>query len=79
MLTLMVELENTSTATNQTVAIESGESNFITLVHWMQDCFVPLTDITSELSESHQTMIASERSLAKEWDLPEEDDAWADL
>ncbi|MCA9994239.1 MAG: type II toxin-antitoxin system Phd/YefM family antitoxin [Anaerolineales bacterium] len=30
-------------------------------------------------TESLATMIASERILAREWDTPEEDAAWADL
>jgi prevent-host-death family protein len=29
--------------------------------------------------EAAATMVASERVLAKEWDTPEEDEAWADL
>jgi prevent-host-death family protein len=29
--------------------------------------------------EALATMIASERVLAREWDTPEEDEAWADL
>lgn len=30
-------------------------------------------------SESYQTMLASEAVLRRDWDLPEEDAAWADL
>ncbi len=30
-------------------------------------------------SESYQTMLASEAGLRRDWDLPEEDEAWADL
>ncbi len=30
-------------------------------------------------SEALATMIASERVLARDWDTPEEDEAWADL
>lgn len=30
-------------------------------------------------SEAFQTMLASEEVLAKDWDTPEEDEAWADL
>ncbi|GAB4407620.1 MAG: hypothetical protein Fur0044_00590 [Anaerolineae bacterium] len=30
-------------------------------------------------SESYQTMLASEAILRRDWDLPEEDAAWADL
>lgn len=30
-------------------------------------------------SEAFQTMLASEAVLRREWDLPEEDAAWADL
>ncbi len=29
--------------------------------------------------ESYQTMIASERTLAKDWEQPDEDAAWANL
>lgn len=38
------------------------------------------TRLTRRLeAEAVATMIASERVLAKEWDTPEEDDAWANL
>ena len=30
-------------------------------------------------SESFQTMLASEAVLRRDWDLPEEDEEWADL
>jgi hypothetical protein len=30
-------------------------------------------------SESYQTMLAAEAVLRRDWDLPEEDAAWADL
>jgi len=30
-------------------------------------------------SESFQTMLASEALLRRDWDRPEEDEAWADL
>jgi hypothetical protein len=30
-------------------------------------------------SEAFQTMLASEAVLARDWDRPEEDEAWADL
>jgi hypothetical protein len=30
-------------------------------------------------SESFQTMLASEDVLRRDWELPEEDEAWADL
>ncbi len=32
-----------------------------------------------EMSEAFQTMIASEAVLARDWNRPEEDEAWADL
>jgi hypothetical protein len=32
-----------------------------------------------EMSESLQTMLASEAILRRDWDRPEEDAAWADL
>lgn len=32
-----------------------------------------------KLKITPETMILSEKSLAKDWDTPEEDDAWADL
>lgn len=32
-----------------------------------------------EMSESFQTMLASEAVLRRDWDRPEEDAAWADL
>lgn len=38
------------------------------------------TRLTRRLeAEAVATMIASERVLAKEWETPEEDDAWANL
>lgn len=33
----------------------------------------------NQLQESRATMYASEQVLAREWDTPEEDEAWADL
>ena len=33
----------------------------------------------AEMSEALQTMLASEAVLRRDWDLPEEDLAWADL
>jgi len=32
-----------------------------------------------EASEAFQTMLASEEVLARDWNTPEEDEAWADL
>jgi hypothetical protein len=32
-----------------------------------------------ESSEAFQTMLASEGVLSRDWDTPEEDEAWADL
>ncbi len=31
------------------------------------------------LSEAYQTMLASEAVLSRDWNTPEEDEAWADL
>lgn len=33
----------------------------------------------TETSASFQTMLASEEVLRRDWDTPEEDEAWADL
>ena len=33
----------------------------------------------SELSEAFQTMLATEEVLRRDWDSPEEDEAWSDL
>jgi hypothetical protein len=33
----------------------------------------------SAASESFQTMLASEEVLGRDWNTPEEDEAWADL
>jgi len=33
----------------------------------------------SDSSEAFQTMLASEEALARDWNTPEEDEAWADL
>jgi hypothetical protein len=35
--------------------------------------------LTEKISESFQTMLASEAVLQRDWNLPEEDAAWADL
>jgi len=48
------------------------------------DCFQEIMDFVSQLKIRHlknipETMILSEISLAKDWDTPEEDEAWADL
>ncbi len=32
-----------------------------------------------ETSETYQTMLASEAVLRRDWERPEEDEAWADL
>lgn len=34
---------------------------------------------TQQLSDAFQTMLASEHVLRRDWDLPEEDIAWAHL
>jgi prevent-host-death family protein len=38
-----------------------------------------LVKLRAQQSEAYQTMLASESALAREWDSPEEDEAWADL
>lgn len=38
-----------------------------------------LIRLRAQQSEAYQTMLASESTLAREWDSPEEDEAWADL
>ena len=38
-----------------------------------------LLRVRAEESEAFQTMLASEAVLARDWNTPEEDDAWADL
>lgn len=45
----------------------------------------PITDSYSDFFElqaesaSYQLMLATEKVLSRDWDSPEEDDAWADL
>ncbi|MGH9855332.1 MAG: hypothetical protein ACREBD_36315 [Blastocatellia bacterium] len=70
---------NTASSTEQTVVIAGGQSNFLFLVRSRRADLVPQTDTASWLSESRQTMIASESVLARDWNRPEEDAAWADL
>jgi hypothetical protein len=41
--------------------------------------FVSYLDERQALTESMQTALASEAVLARDWDTPEEDEAWADL
>ena len=48
------------------------------------ECFQELMDFVEylrmkQLKNIPETMILSEKSLAKDWDTPEEDEAWADL
>jgi hypothetical protein len=48
------------------------------------DCFQEIMDFIGYIKLKHyknipETMILSEKSLAKDWDTPEEDEAWADL
>jgi hypothetical protein len=77
---LIVVLRNTATSINQTVVIANDQSNFIFFVRSRTASLVPQTDTAAVwLSEGHQTMIASERVLARDWNRPEEDDAWANL
>lgn len=38
-----------------------------------------LVMLRARQSEAYQTMLASESTLARDWDAPEEDEAWADL
>jgi hypothetical protein len=35
--------------------------------------------LREKLSDAYQTMLASEEVLRRDWDRPEEDEAWADL
>ena len=35
--------------------------------------------LRESVSEAYQTMLASEAVLRRDWDRPEEDEAWADL
>jgi hypothetical protein len=49
-----------------------------------EDCFIEIMDFISYLKIKNnrhisETMLLSEKTLAKEWDTPEEDDAWAYL
>ena len=38
-----------------------------------------LVKLRAQQSEAYQTMLASESTLSREWDSPEENEAWADL
>lgn len=38
-----------------------------------------LVRLRAQQSEAYQTMLASESMLSREWNSPEEDEAWADL
>lgn len=37
------------------------------------------TEVDETFSNAFQTMLASEMVLRRDWDRPEEDEAWADL
>jgi len=48
------------------------------------ECFPEIMDFISYLKSKQlknipETMLLSEKSLSKDWDTPEEDEAWADL
>ncbi|HLA10763.1 MAG TPA: hypothetical protein VJ023_09230 [Pyrinomonadaceae bacterium] len=68
---------------------ETAESNAALLSGWQVTNFnlselnseVTLTFISQPLTEStaRLAMFASEAILRREWDTPEEDEAWADL
>lgn len=51
---------------------QTGQYNY-------QPDVIPATEIQVSEDSSLATMIASESVLAKDWDTPEEDEAWADL
>lgn len=68
----------------------SGESDVVITRHGKPvtamiryEDYVALQEVLVRLrarqSESFATMVASEAALSREWDTPEEDEAWADL
>jgi hypothetical protein len=51
-------------------------------VNWMQLFTADATSVLESCplrSEAYLTMLASEDVLRRDWDLPEEDEAWANL
>lgn len=69
----------------QTITVEEIDSKLQTLsadkltavyhfVSYLADSDFEMSDISAK-----QLMFASENSIAKDWDTPEEDKAWADL
>ena len=66
----------------QQFAIDLRQDQYIMFVvggSETSDLFENLEFDPRHFSEGFQTMLASEMSLAKVWDTPEEDEAWKDL
>jgi hypothetical protein len=87
--TLTITLYNTST--RQGISLPSASTRQKTLVfvgnqnktidwhHLLGIATYSLRIPRTRYSEAYQTMLASERVLRRDWDLPEEDAAWANL
>jgi len=90
MLDDVLFLEANDTTTQQQILISPSSANQQSPVfpsHQSASEYRLLKDVASfslmlprvRYSEAFQTMLASERVLRKDWDHPEEDEAWAHL
>ena len=91
MLSETLTITLNSTSVRQAVSLPSASTRQRTLVFvgsqskvisWSQLLGIGVRPIgvpRARYSEAYQTMLASENVLRKDWDTPEEDDAWADL
>lgn len=71
-----LQYEGTAPSTTQ-IYISPPEKYIILRFDYLNDIDFILKRIAG--SESYQTMLLSEDILRKDWDTPEEDEAWANL
>lgn len=76
-----IEISNIVDSTSFPLNYRNG-SNFICkniFLEFLPEWNIIFPKLEGIYSESFLTMLASEKVLSKEWDTPEEDEAWADL
>ncbi|MBI3649788.1 MAG: hypothetical protein HY231_01930 [Acidobacteria bacterium] len=71
-------MTNTITITAKTIA-EQLNATQLSNFNFSSSGILTLVIPTRANSDLRQTMLASEAVLAREWNHPEEDEAWADL
>ena len=75
--TLVLTLNNTSSEQSLTVFLSGQESKFT----WqgLPVFEVAFFEVVPPISDAFLMMLASEDVLRRDWDTPEEDEAWANL